>query len=62
MQQSVLNDEDLACAIKEALAEKAKNEFLTTVDVMEVVSSPEVQEQFAQAGIFRPSISKSTTC
>ena len=44
------------------LAEKAKNGFLTTADIMKVVLSLEVQEQFAQARIFRPSISKSTTC
>ena len=58
----MLNDKDLACAIKEALAEKAKNGFLTAADIMEVVLGPEVQAQFAQAGIFRPSISKSTVC
>ena len=59
---SVLNDENIAHQIKEALGEKAKKGFLSATDVMEVVSSPEIQAQLSQAGIYRPSIAKSTAC
>jgi hypothetical protein len=59
---SVLNDENIAHQIKEALGEKAKKGFLSATDVMEVVSSPEIQAQLSQAGIYRPSIAKSTVC
>lgn len=58
----MVNDKDLACAIKGALREKAKSGFLTAADIMEVVSGPDIQEQLAHTGIFRPSISKSTAC
>jgi hypothetical protein len=61
-QLSVLNDENITHAIKEALAEKAKRGFITTADIMEVVSGPDIQDQFAQAGIFKPSIGKTTAC
>ena len=59
---SVLNDEALTQEIKRVLSEKAKSTFLTAADVMEVVSSPEMQVRFTQAGIYRPSISKATAC
>jgi hypothetical protein len=59
---SVLNDKTVTHAIKEALGERAKSRFLTAADVMEVVSGPDIQGQLAQAGIFRPSIAKSTAC
>jgi hypothetical protein len=59
---SVLNDKNIAHQIKEALGEKAKKGFLSATDVMEVVSSPEIQAQLSQAGIYQPSIAKSTVC
>jgi hypothetical protein len=63
IRMSVLNDEVLAQEIKRVLGEKAKiSTFLTAADVQEVVSSPDIQAQFTQAGINRPSISKSTAC
>jgi hypothetical protein len=58
----VLNDQSVANVIKEALGEKAKNGFLTAVDVMEVVLSPGIQEHLAQARIYRPLIVKSMAC
>ena len=48
--------------IKEALIERAKSGFLRATDITEVVSSPEVQDQLSEAGIHRPSISKSMAC
>ena len=57
---SVLNNDDLAHEMKLALSERAKSGFLTANDVVEVVSSPEMQAQFSQAGIQKSSISKST--
>ena len=45
---SVLNDENIAHQIKEALGEKAKKGFLSATDVMEVVSSLEIQAQLSQ--------------
>jgi hypothetical protein len=58
----VLNDENVAHLIKDALSEKAKNSFLSAADVMELVSTPEIQAQLLQAGIYHPSITKSTAC
>jgi hypothetical protein len=60
--QSVLNNENITDEIKTTLGEKAKNGFLTVVDVVEVVSSPRIQAQLAQAGIFRPLIARSMAC
>ena len=54
----MLNDKNIAHEIRTALGEKAKSGFLTAADVVEVVSSPGIQEQLAQVGIFRPSIPK----
>ena len=59
---SVLNDENVTHLIKEALGERVKNGFLSTTDVVEVVSSLEIQAQLLQAGIDCPSISKSMVC
>ena len=59
---SVLNDENVTHSIKEALGERAKNGFLSATDIVEVVSSLEIQAQLTQAGIYRPSIAKSTAC
>ena len=59
---SVLNNENVTHLIKEALGERAKNGFLLATDIVEVVSSPDIQAQLAQAGIYRPSITKSTAC
>ena len=61
-QLSVLNDENVTHLIKEALGERAKNGFLSATDVVEVVSSLEIQAQLLQAGIDCPSISKSMAC
>jgi len=57
---SVLKDEGVTHEIKLALGERAKSGFLTATNVMDVVSSPEVQAQFARASIYKPSISKRT--
>ena len=59
---SPLNDENVTHTIKEALIERAKSGFLGATDVMEVVSSPGVQDQLSEAGIDWPSITKSTAC
>lgn len=58
----MLNDENIAHMIKEALGEKAKSGFLTAVDLMKVMLSQEIQDQLVQARINRPSIVKSTAC
>ena len=59
---SVLNDKALTQEIKWVLSEKAKSTFFTAANIKEVVSSPEMQAQFTQAGIYWPSISKATVC
>ena len=59
---SMLNDENVTHLIKEAHGERAKNGFLLATDIVEVVSSLEIQAQLAQAGIYRPLITKSTAC
>ena len=61
-QLSLLNDENVMHTIKEALIERAKSGFLEATDIMEVVSSLGVQDQLSEAGINRPSITKSTAC
>jgi hypothetical protein len=48
--------------MKEDLSKRAQNGFLLATDVMEVVSSPEIQAQLLQAGIYWPLIAKSTAC
>ena len=59
-QLTLLDDEDIASELKLALSEKLKDGFLTASDVVDIVSSPEMQAQFARAGINKPSISAST--
>jgi hypothetical protein len=59
---SALNDENITHKMKEALGKRAQNGFLLVMDVMEVVSSPEIQAQLLQAGIYWPLIAKSTVC
>jgi hypothetical protein len=61
-QLSALNDQNITHTIKEALGERAQNGFLLAMDVMEVVLSLEIQAQLFQAGIYWPSIAKSTAC
>ena len=59
-QLTLLDDEDIASELKLALSEKLKDGFLTASDVVDIVSSPEMQAQFACARINKPSISAST--
>jgi len=56
----MLKDEGVTYEIKLALGERAKSGFLTATNVMDVVSSPEVQAQFVWASIYKPSILKHT--
>ena len=58
--QTVLDDEDIAHDLKLGLNERAKSGFVTASDVVDIVSSPEMQAQFSRAGIHKPSISDST--
>ena len=57
---TVLDNDDIAHELKIALGERVKNGFLTAADVVDVVSGPEMQAQFVQAGFDRPTISLST--
>lgn len=57
---TLLNNEDMAHELKLALSERAKSGFLTASDVVQVVSSPNMQAHFVEAGIQKSSISEST--
>jgi hypothetical protein len=57
---SVLNNDTVTHEMKLALSERAKSGFLTANDVVEVVSSLEMQAQSSQAEVQKLSISKST--
>jgi hypothetical protein len=47
----LLDDEDIAGEIRMKLTEKTKGGFLKAQDVVEVVTSPEMQAMFTQKGI-----------
>ena len=57
---TVLDDDDVAHEMKLALSERAKNGFLTASDIVDIVSSPEMQARFSRAGIHKASISERT--
>jgi hypothetical protein len=59
---SPLSDENVMHTIKEALIERVNSGFLRATDIMDMVSSPRVQDQLSEAGIHQPSISKSMPC
>ena len=48
--------------LKLAISERAKSGFMTASNVVDIVSSPEMQAHFLQAEIHKPSISDSTAC
>ncbi len=57
---TVLCDEDIASEIKLWMVQKAKKGFLRAEDIVNLVASPEMQKTFAEKGICKSSISKST--
>ncbi|KAH8993203.1 hypothetical protein EDB92DRAFT_1796554 [Lactarius akahatsu] len=58
----ILEDEDIKQTIQLHLLECAKARHITAGDIVEIVSTPELQEKFLQAGIMKPTISKRTAC
>ncbi len=58
--KTVLDDEDVVQEIQGELDEKAKGGFITTEDVCEIVTGKRVQALFAQLGVQKLSISKTT--
>ena len=56
----ILNDEDIAEAIKMEMMEKAKGSFLKAEDVTDIIVSPKMQVIFAHKGIRKESISNRT--
>jgi hypothetical protein len=57
---TALQDEDISQEIQFDLGERMKNGLLTATDLVEVVASPKMQEQFTHAGIDKPTISERT--
>ena len=57
---TVLDDEDIVREMKTILSEKARSGFFKATDIVDIVSSPEMQAHFARAGVDKPSISLST--
>ena len=56
----LLEHEDIKEAIQLQLREHTQGRNMTAADVVEVVSTPELQAQFTEAGIIKPSISERT--
>ena len=56
----VLEDEDVSQAIQFELGEKVKNGSVKATDLVDIIASPKIQEQFKHAGIDRPLISERT--
>ena len=59
-QFGVLDNKDISHELKMALSEKAGSGFFMATNVANIVSSPEMQARFMQAGIHKSSISVST--
>ena len=48
---NILKNKDISMEIQLKLAERAKNNFIKALDVVEIVASPEIQEWLLAAGI-----------
>jgi hypothetical protein len=59
---SLLDHEDIKEAIQLHLRERTKGGHIMAKDVVEVVSTTELQSKFSQSRITKPSISESTAC
>jgi hypothetical protein len=57
---AVLQDEDISREIQAALGDKLKHGSIKATDLVDVVASPKIQEDFKNAGIDRPTISERT--
>jgi hypothetical protein len=55
-----LQDEDISQQIQAELGEKMKLKSIKATDLIDVISSPKIQDQFKLAGIDRPIISERT--
>ncbi|KAH8980000.1 hypothetical protein EDB92DRAFT_1954391 [Lactarius akahatsu] len=58
----ILEDEDIKQTIQLHLLECTKARHVTAGDIIEIVSTPELQEKFSQAGITKLTISECTAC
>ena len=56
----ILGDEDIASQIQLLLSERAKQGFIKARDVVNIITSPEIQEQLRVAGIQQRKISECT--
>ncbi len=59
---SVLEDEDVKAKIQLQLLERTKGRHVTARDIVDVISSPELQQIFSQSAITKPAISECTGC
>jgi hypothetical protein len=59
-QGTIIDDEDIAEEMKTQIKEKASRGFLKAQNVVEIVTSPSMQEIFTLKGISKPSISVKT--
>ncbi|KAH9013430.1 hypothetical protein EDB84DRAFT_1640459 [Lactarius hengduanensis] len=57
---TVLGDEDISQEVQFELGEMMKNRSIKAIDLVNVIASPKMQEQFKQAGVNKPSISERT--
>ena len=57
---TILDDKDIAQEIRTRMVEKAGKGFLKAQDLVEIVASADMQANFAQKGISKPSISIKT--
>ena len=57
---TVLDDEDISQSLQLKLSECAKRGYLKAADVVEIVSSPEMQASLTQVGVSKPTIAERT--
>jgi len=57
---SLLEDEDVKGAVQLAILEHAKGKSITAADIVDIVSTPELQDIFSQSGITKPGICERT--
>jgi hypothetical protein len=59
---TVLEDEDILQSLQGQLVERAKHRYIKAADLVEIVSSPEMQASLTQIGVYKPTITERTAC
>ena len=59
---TILEDEDLSQSLQLQLEERAKQGYIKAVDVVEIISSPDMQANLRRVGVCKPTITERTAC